>query len=196
MITIKGTVSRFPRQVQKAPVDGVHRANKEGNISGAKAHTIGNMICPHGTTAFMCGDLKVFYGLKTGKAVNKISVLCTRYNQKILHEYGLALNPGQVITVKLKLDGCYGKVNTECYAFKTEICPLSERLIAHFRGEPYKWEDGDNPEAFLLFVDRAERVIKKNMPNIATKQYLKDVRRIGNILWHEDHKRYYIVDCS
>jgi hypothetical protein len=179
-----------------APKDGVHRANSDGYICGAKAHVIDDRICPHGMTAFMYGNTKVFYSLKNGLAANEWSVRKSADNQRKLAGRGLSLTAYGITEVELCLTGCYGEINTKCFGFDTATVPITARLVEYFEGKPYRWNGDDNPKAFLAFADKASEIIREKVPSLATRQYLKDIRKIGNILWHEKHQCYYIVDCG
>ena len=197
-MNITGTFVKIKRTLDVAPNDGVHRCDGRGRISGAKAHMVDGLIVPHGMTCFLYNDIKVFYSLKSRRVATKNEVNRVLRNQQQLFQYGLALPANGLVDVTI--DAIYEDrvLKAKCFGYSTSVIPVTDKLIDYFRGKKYRWEGEDNPKAFLAFIDKATDVIKRHMKhtNLCRDRYLKDLRRIGNVLWHPSHNHYYIVDAG
>lgn len=195
---ISGEFKRLPRTPMPAPDDGVHRHDARGRISGAKAHTLNGEIVPHGMTCFLYKNTKVFYGLKSELTYSESTVRNILNFQKKLHRHGICLPAHDMVNVMINAKYGDDRIIINAHGYNTDVVPITPRLIEYFKGKPYKWEGNDCPESFTKFADHVAKTITEVLPGsvLSKDRFLKDLRRIGNILWHEDHKRYYLVDCG
>lgn len=202
--TIKGTVRYIERQKIYAPMDGAHVAGKDGYIKGVHSVWLDSpegisTLLPKGQVGFYYPltydmGLKVFYSFAWWKPQKEKYVRKMFKKHKKLAQLGLAPQVYDIVKVKLELDYPREgkKIRTKAYGYTVSHVHVNSNVWRKYaEGYPYEFGDGEHtPDGYKRFVAEVKKTLKEN------KIKMDCSYKIGDTLWCNARKRWFIVDIS
>ena len=195
---LAGKMKLINRAKKVPPKDGVHRISKNGTLLGPHGVYFNGEIIPKGMTAFYKQldketGLKVFYSIKKEMAHKKSAAVISQRNQEILYNAGLSPRPGGIKQILLVINN----KKFEPWAHKTRHVEYPKKPWEMFlKGYPYNWNavkhQAHSPGGFLRFREQVRRGVGLLH---GVKISLTDSNlNLGNIIWDNNHMRWYLVD--
>jgi len=216
---IAGVVKEIPRELDVAPLDGVHRVSKkDGKLKGCRSVMLNDTILmPRGMTSFYIHNkedtgVKVFYSFHHNRICSRKTVTKQFKKHRKLYKLGVSCKPHKVVEVSLDFDS-YNKaqkfehhVKTRAFGFKVDHIFYPEKVWANYaRGKIYDFNALDqtehpnhNPEGYLKFCKKMKKVLKKAGIGVCGNWPFDEPEnpKIGDLVYCTKNKRWYLVDCG